>query len=111
MMDDLSQRIADAKDRLRTKQKLAAMISRADEARDLESSRSRQLKGQLDKEKADVDRLEGMSLAAMLHTFLGTKLLAKAQLATGRLSLGYRLHGAELVVDRRPCPSAARTSC
>ncbi|MBP1768986.1 MAG: hypothetical protein H6P98_3101 [Candidatus Aminicenantes bacterium] len=65
--------LLEARERIREKQKLESSVG--DARRSLASERTRlaELGAVLKKEEADVRRLEGLSLTAMFHQFLGSK--------------------------------------
>jgi len=65
--------LLDARERVRAKQKLESSIDEARRSLASERTRSAELGAVLRKEEADVRRLEGLSLTAMFHQFLGSK--------------------------------------
>ncbi|HUG68502.1 MAG TPA: hypothetical protein VMM76_12185 [Pirellulaceae bacterium] len=73
MLDNLDERLMQAKASLRTKQKLEAMMRQAQSVVRQERAKSSILKDTLANEKTDVDKLEGLSLTALFHSVLGTK--------------------------------------
>lgn len=73
MLDQINARLVHAKEQVRTKRKLEAMLRQtcqhlhhAEETCDVHRRR-------LEAEKADVDKLEGLGLTALFYTILGTK--------------------------------------
>jgi chromosome segregation ATPase len=73
MLDELNERITRITEDLETGQKLDRAIERAEQALSAERSRRDELQAQLDREAADVRRLEGTSLASILHTILADR--------------------------------------
>lgn len=73
MYDDLNSRLADLRQKLRNRDKLLADIERTQQTLRQQQSRLEDLKAILDKEKADVDKLEGLGLASLFHAVLGDK--------------------------------------
>ena len=73
MFEEYNSRLTDAKVKIREKQRLEA--SRDALARKLKAEEARliELKEILTKEKIDVDKLEGLSIAGLFHTILGKK--------------------------------------
>ncbi|MCC9607764.1 hypothetical protein LOC68_03455 [Blastopirellula sp. JC732] len=73
MPNDIRERLIQAKAQLRSKQKLDAMLEEERvQLGSLQESCSRMARI-LDKEKADVDNLEGFSLVGLFYSILGTK--------------------------------------
>jgi chromosome segregation ATPase len=73
MFDELNRRLAQTKEQIRSKQKLEAMLAQVQAGlRQSETKRS-ELKDRLASEKADVDKLESLSLTGMFYSVLGTK--------------------------------------
>jgi len=73
MLDSLNERLIQARERLRSKQKLEAMLKQARNDLYGDVSRCRSLKERLDAEQSDVEKLEGTSLASLFYAVLGTK--------------------------------------
>jgi len=65
--------LLEAKERLRTKRKLESSLREAGQSLGAERKRLRELSAVLAKEESDVRKLEGLSLTAMFHQFLGSK--------------------------------------
>ena len=77
MLNSLDARLTEIKTKIRSKQKLESMLRQARAGLNEEDHRCSSLKEVLAKEKADVDKLEGVSLTALFSTVLGTKRLTK----------------------------------
>ena len=73
MQDDLRQQLIAAKSRLREKQKLEAMLAESRSMLRHEQEKCRLLEMILSEEQADVDKLEGLSLAGIFYTIMGTR--------------------------------------
>ena len=73
MLDKLDERLMQAKRQLRSKQKLESMMRQAKQVVREEQSKCSDLKDKLANEKADVDKLEGLSLTRLFYSVLGTK--------------------------------------
>ena len=73
MFNEINDRLMQTKGRLRSKRKLEAMLPQAQQALREEQDRSSKLKDRLASEKADVDKLEGLSLTGLFYSVLGTK--------------------------------------
>ena len=73
MLDELNRRLMQTKERLRSKQKLDAMLAQVQTNLRESQYASSQLKERLASEKADVDKLESLSLTGMFYSVLGTK--------------------------------------
>jgi vacuolar-type H+-ATPase subunit I/STV1 len=73
MLGELNRRLSQAKERVRAKQKLAAMLGQVES--DLRQARRKHtaLEERLASEKSDVDKLEGLSLTGLFHSVLGTR--------------------------------------
>ena len=65
--------LLEARERIREKQKLESSVGEARRSLASERTRLAELGAVLKKEEADVRRLEGLSLTAMFHQFLGSK--------------------------------------
>ena len=65
--------LLEARERIREKQKLESSVGDARRSLATERTRLAELGAVLKKEEADVRRLEGLSLTAMFHQFLGNK--------------------------------------
>jgi len=65
--------LLEAREKLREKQKLEGGVREARKSLATERTRLKELRAVLDKEEADVRKLEGLSLTAMFHQFLGSK--------------------------------------
>ena len=72
MFDELNLRLTRTKERIRSKQKLEAMLAQVQAALRQSEARSSELKERLASEKADVDKLESL-----------TKILIKKKHETG----------------------------
>lgn len=72
MLNKLDARLTEIKTRIRSKQKLESMLRQARAGLNEENVRCSTLKEILAKEKADVTKLEGVSLTALFCTVLGT---------------------------------------
>jgi hypothetical protein len=72
-LDELNGRLMQTKERLRSKQKLDAMLAQVQTSLRESQYASSQLKERLASEKADVDKLESLSLTGMFYSVLGTK--------------------------------------
>lgn len=73
MLDDIHDRLMKAKERLRAKQKLDAMLREERTTLDREREKCRLYGETLSSEKADVDKLEGYGLTGLFYSILGTK--------------------------------------
>jgi hypothetical protein len=73
MFDELNLRLTQTKERIRSKQKLEAMLAQVQATLRQTEARSSELKGRLANEKADVEKLESLSLTGMFYSMLGTK--------------------------------------
>jgi hypothetical protein len=73
MFDELNLRLTQTKERIRSKQKLEAMLTQVQAALRQTEARRSELKGRLANEKADVEKLESLSLTGMFYSMLGTK--------------------------------------
>ena len=73
MLDRLDQRLTEVKTRIRLKRKLESMLRQAKASSEEVRARCSTLKETLAKEKADVDKLEGLSLTGLFYSVLGTK--------------------------------------
>jgi chromosome segregation ATPase len=73
MLDELNRRLIQTKERLRSKQKLEAMLAQVQTNLRQAKQRSTTLTERLASEKADVDKLEGLSLTGLFYSVLGTK--------------------------------------
>lgn len=73
MMSNFDARLTEIKTNIRSKQKLESMLRQARTATQEERTRCKTLEERLASEKADVDKLEGVSLTALFCTVLGTK--------------------------------------
>jgi hypothetical protein len=73
MLTEINDRLMQTKERLRSKRKLEAMLSQAQLTLHEEQGKSSKLKDRLVSEKADVDKLEGLSLTGLFYSVLGTK--------------------------------------
>ena len=67
MLDKLDERLMQARARIRSKQKLESMLRQAQNVLQEEKSKCSTLKGRLADEKADVDKLEGLSLTVLFY--------------------------------------------
>jgi hypothetical protein len=65
--------LLEARERVRAKQKLESSVREARQSLAAERGRLAELGAALKKEEADVRKLEGLSLTAMFHQFLGSK--------------------------------------
>jgi hypothetical protein len=73
MLDELDERITRVKEDMHASHKLDRAIEQAANALTAERSRRDELQAQLDREEADVRRLEGKSLASLFHTILADR--------------------------------------
>lgn len=73
MLDKLNERLMQAKARTRSKHKLESMLRQAKYAGQEEQAKCSVLKDILAVEKADVDKLDGLSLTGLFYSVLGTK--------------------------------------
>ncbi len=73
MSELLDQRLMQSQERMRSKQKLKAMLKQARNTLYADASRCRELQERLDAERNDVEMLEGTSLTGLFYTVLGTK--------------------------------------
>lgn len=73
MLHDLNQQLTDIKNRLQVKRHLEKRYWSTQEMLEQEKARSYQLLAQLQKEQADVQALEGMSLTAFFYSVFGDK--------------------------------------
>ncbi len=73
MLDDIQERLSHAKERLRRKQKLDAMLHEAQVMLDHAQRDRRRHEQTLANEKADVQKLEQFSLTGVFYSVLGTK--------------------------------------
>ena len=73
MSGNLEERLMQAKAQLRLKRKLEAMLGQAQKAVQEEQMKCSTLKELLAREKADVDKLEGLSLTGLFYSVMGTK--------------------------------------
>jgi chromosome segregation ATPase len=73
MLDNLDERVMQAKARVRSKQKLESMLRQAQHVVHEEQSNRSVLQEKLADEKADVDELDRMSLTGLFYSVLGTK--------------------------------------
>ena len=73
MLNELNSRLTQTKERLRTKQKLEAMLGQVQTNLRQANRKSTELSERLASERADVDKLEGLSLSGLFYTVLGTK--------------------------------------
>ena len=73
MFDELNRRLIQTKKRLRSKQKLEAMLAQVQTTLRESQGRSSEWRGRLASEKADVDKLESLTVTGMFYSILGTK--------------------------------------
>lgn len=73
MFEDLNQKLAEVKERLREKERLDGLISKTRHRLEEEKGRLQELSSRMNHEALDVKRLEGISLTAMFHRVLGTQ--------------------------------------
>jgi hypothetical protein len=73
MPEEFNDILREAKERLRAKEKFESSVREARQSLAAERARLEQLGAVLRKEEADVRKLEGLSLTAMFHQFLGSK--------------------------------------
>ena len=69
----LDRELAEIREKLAGRGRLEAMLAELDGEQQALRERKRALRAELDKEQADVDALEGMSLAAIWQTVLGRR--------------------------------------
>lgn len=73
MIDPMDERLKEAKERLRRKQKLRTMLAEAERLLHQEEGKRDSHRWRLDEERADVEKLEGLNLTALFYTVLGSK--------------------------------------
>lgn len=73
MLGNLDERLSKAKLRLRSQQKFEAMLRQAQQTVLVEQAKCSDLKDKLEREQADVDKLEGLSLTGLFYSVLGAK--------------------------------------
>ena len=73
MLGDIHDQLLEAKERLRQRQKLKAMLHEAQEILKKEQVARSRHERVLTKERADVEKLEGFSLTGLFYSILGTK--------------------------------------
>jgi hypothetical protein len=73
MLEDLRQRLAQTREKMRERDRLAGAAAQAEETLRAEYQRRDALRAVLQKEGRDVEKLEGLSLAALFHAVLGDK--------------------------------------
>lgn len=73
MFEELNTQLAQLQKKRRAKKRLEARLSKAMKTMAREKDRLRTLKQGLSRERADVDRLEGLSLTGMFHQILGSR--------------------------------------
>jgi len=71
MSDQLEERLMQARARVRADEKIAAVLAVARDSLASRQAERDRLSAVLDREQADVDRLEGLSLAALFYSMLG----------------------------------------
>ena len=72
-MQEISEKILAAVQKIRRKQKLTADLQNVREKLAREKSRYEKLQRQLQKEDSDVKKLEGISITALFYSILGSK--------------------------------------
>jgi phage shock protein A len=73
MLEELNVQIIDVKEKLRTRRNLQAALASARQRLAQERARCSELEGELERENADVAKLEGLSLTGLFATILGSK--------------------------------------
>jgi hypothetical protein len=73
MLEELNVQLIDVKEKLRTRRKLQAALSSARQRLAQERARCSELEGELERENADVAKLDGLSLTGLFATILGSK--------------------------------------
>ena len=73
MLDNLDERLMQAKARVRSKHKLESMLGQTQKVVREEQSKCSNLKVKLAEEKADADKLDELSLTGLFYSVLGTK--------------------------------------
>jgi chromosome segregation ATPase len=73
MFDELNRELIEIKEKLRVRQKLLGDIERTQSMLAERNSRLKDLESVLEKENADVKKLEGLSLNGLFHSILGDK--------------------------------------
>ncbi len=73
MFEDLNKQMEEVKQTQRLKQKWERKLVHFTQLKEESSLKSSDLKEQLDREKVDVEKLEGLSLTALMSTVAGTK--------------------------------------
>ncbi|MBN2182163.1 MAG: hypothetical protein JW715_09635 [Sedimentisphaerales bacterium] len=73
MFEQLNKELVEIKEKLRVRQKLISNLDRTQNMLGEQSSKLKKLESVLEKEGADVKKLEGLSLAGLFHSVLGDK--------------------------------------
>lgn len=73
MLDELNSQLVEVKQKLRIQQKLLDDLDRTQNMLNEQTSRLTELETTVKKEGADVEKLEGLSLAGLFHSVLGDK--------------------------------------
>jgi len=73
MLDELNNQLVEVKQKLRIRQKLIDDLDRTQNMMSEQTSRLKELETIVKKEGADVEKLEGLSLAGLFHAVLGDK--------------------------------------
>src|SRR4030042_1915584 len=73
MLEELNRELMESKEKLRILQKFLDVLERTQNALGEQNSRLVRLESVLEKEGADVQKLEGLSLAGLFHSVLGDK--------------------------------------
>lgn len=70
---EINERLMQAKERVRSARKLGARLRKTRQFLHIEQNKCSAQRQQLEREKSDLDKLEGLSLTALFHSVLGTK--------------------------------------
>ncbi len=73
MLTELDEQLMDVRKKLRTQQKLRALLSSAQHTLEQERDKLGELENDLSKESQDVEKLKGMSLTGLFYIILGSK--------------------------------------
>jgi hypothetical protein len=73
MLEELNRELVEVKEKLRTRQKLSDDLDRTQNMLGEQTSRFKKLEVTMQKEGADVEKLEGLSLTGLFHAVLGDK--------------------------------------
>ena len=99
MLREINKRLMTAKERVRAARKLEAMLREAQQSQRDEENKCSRLQERLASEKADVDKLEGLSLTGLLYSVLGNKVEHLAQEREEYLSAKLKYEQSEKAVE------------